>query len=430
MSQSTAAGTLALPGSSVSAGVLTRPLSATIPSTDVAGAVIVTIPLLLGAFFATGFRPLEYAMYAVLVLAFLPNLAPYFGSFWKSPANLLLTLLFGVLMNSTLSLLLTGDPDQWLGIKALAATAAWASVQAVTFLSFRTFDGAARLMRWLHIACLLVTLSVYLAAAGHLAGFQFGEVLTFRDGQFRAFGPLGDQVAFVLVLPALISLASGRPLEFGFHLGALLLTGTRSGVICLAVGVFGHLLFVLFSPTRRSQLVRRPWRVVLATVTVGVAILFSPISSTLFARWLEPTLRPASIQLGLEILEKSPMTGVGFNGFERLRPAVAEDWLAPDIAANGLSRTNNQLVQTATDGGIPALVLLLFFVWLTFVNAFRVMRSPSASAALVASQMWLIALLIGNQTSLWLLSDTATGFFVFAVAGIGARVSLLAQRRQ
>ena len=39
------------------------------------------------------------------------------------------------------------------------------------------------------------------------------------------FGPLGDQVGFILVLPALMSLVAARPIMFSVHVGALLLTG-------------------------------------------------------------------------------------------------------------------------------------------------------------------------------------------------------------
>jgi O-antigen ligase len=99
-------------------------------------------------------------------------------------------------------------------------------------------------------------------------------------------------------------------------------------------------------------------------------------------------------------------------------------------AENGLSRTTNQLLQTATDGGALALLLLVLFVVCICRGALRIAKSPDASPAIVGLQLWLIAVMVGNQGALWLLSDTATGFFVFAVAGMTARMSLgMAEQR-
>jgi len=41
----------------------------------------------------------------------------------------------------------------------------------------------------------------------------------------------------------------------------------------------------------------------------------------------------------------------------------------------------------------------------------------------------LIAVLIGNQGALWLLSDTASGFFILAAAAAAAKAAALARSR-
>jgi O-antigen ligase len=102
----------------------------------------------------------------------------------------------------------------------------------------------------------------------------------------------------------------------------------------------------------------------------------------------------------------------------------------PVQAANGLSRATNQYIQTAVDGGLIALSALLLFVALGIRNAYRVIRSPAASAELVGAQLWLISVFLGNQASLWVLSYTACGFFAFAVAGLGAKAGDLSQRER
>ena len=70
----------------------------------------------------------------------------------------------------------------------------------------------------------------------------------------------------------------------------------------------------------------------------------------------------------------------------------------------------------------------MLFVGLGIRNAVSVVRWRAATPQLLAAQLWLIAMFIGNQASLWLLSDTASGFFVFAIAGLAARARDLSAR--
>jgi len=86
-------------------------------------------------------------------------------------------------------------------------------------------------------------------------------------------------------------------------------------------------------------------------------------------------------------------------------------------------------VQTATDGGLLAVLALLLFVGLTLRNAWRAIGWREANAELVGTQLWLIGVLIGNQGAPWLLSDAVSGFFMFAAAAMAARAAALARRR-
>jgi O-antigen ligase len=146
----------------------------------------------------------------------------------------------------------------------------------------------------------------------------------------------------------------------------------------------------------------------------------------LAGRWTTPSFRLPAITAGVDVFLAHPFLGVGFNGFGGARHAVIEDWVSPSLAENGLSRAMNQYVQTATDGGAPALFFLVLFVLFTSLNAVRIMRWAEATPELIALQLWLISIFVGNQGALWLLSDTGSGFFTFAVAGLTARASALA----
>jgi hypothetical protein len=393
---------------------------------DVTGAVLLMVPTLLAVFLATGVSEVEVAMYGLCLLAALPYVGPFVGSLGRHPANLQLVLLFSVLAITTAIAFARVPPGEaTLQAKALAATAVWASIHIVVFSSLKTPDDPHRLMKWLHVTCLAITGSVYAAVLLDGIGVRFGEVLQFSDGSSRVFGPLGDQVGFVLVLPVLTSLAASSPIMFGVHLGALLLTATRGAVLCLIVGVVAY--FLVAAGSRRRA--RRRLLGTAGVLIVGVIVSLSPLSAVLMGRLVsEPIVfggssRLTAIETGARVFLDNPVVGLGFNGFGAARPAVYEDWTDTTAAANGLSRTTNQYIQTATDGGMLALLLLVLFVITTGRNALRIAKAHDATPAVVATHVWLISVMVGNQGALWLLSNTATGFFVFAAAGLTARMS-------
>lgn len=400
---------------------------------DVTGAVVFVTPMLLAVFLATGASELEVGMYGICLLAALPYLGPFVASFPRRPANLQFVLLFIVLAIATAAAFARVSPrEATLQAKALAATAVWASIYIVVFSSLKTSDDALRLTKWIHVTCLAISASVYASVLLHGIGLQFGEVLEFSDGSTRVFGPVGDQVGFILVLPALTSLVASSPLMFGVHLGALFLTATRGAVLCLVVGVIAYLLVAASARVRAGRRLAAAAGVLL----VGVIVCLSPLSAVLTGRLRdEPVVsgisyRLTAVETGARLFLDNPVLGLGFNGFGAARPAVYEDWTDTIRVENGLSRTTNQYMQTATDGGALALLLLVLFVICTSRDALRIAKSPEATPALIAPQLWLISVMVGNQGALWLLSNTATGFFVFAVAGMTARMSLtMAEQR-
>jgi hypothetical protein len=388
---------------------------------DIGGAVVALIPLLLLAAAFTNITALGNAMYIISLAAVLPCLPPFIAALQRSASGLSLVLLFFALSTSMLAAYyLDPSMDVWLQAKGLAATAVWASIYIVVFVVVRRTEDANRVALWIDRICLIISTSVWAGALLHLAGIPFGEVID-NGATFRAFGPIGDQVGFVVVLPALTSLVARRPLRFGYHLSAVLFTGTRGALLCLLVGVIGN--FALRSGISRG----RKWQLV-AVVAVGILLWFLPMSAALRVRFFEPSMRQEAMETGLAVVRKSPVIGVGFNGLDANRSAAVEDWTMPAQAANGLSRATNQYIQTAVDGGLVAVSALLLFVALGIRNARRVIRWPAASPELVGSQLWLISVFLGNQASLWVLSYTACGFFAFAVAGLAAKAGDLTRR--
>src|SRR6185503_1042645 len=194
---------------------------------DPAGLLVCVVPLLLGIFFMTGVRAAETAIYAMCTVVVLPRLAPFVVSMRRNGANTALLATFVALGVAMLAAAVQGAPNAVLQSKALAATAVWASIYVIAFTTVDSRASVLRFTSWIRTCCVAISASVYLCVALHFAGIPFGEFLQFRDGSFRAFGPLGDQVSFVVILPALVALAEARPVAFAVHFGALLLTATR-----------------------------------------------------------------------------------------------------------------------------------------------------------------------------------------------------------
>jgi len=396
---------------------------------DLTGALVLVTPVLLSASLSTGNSTLAFGMYGLFLLAALSYLVPFAASLRRNPANVLFVSLFAVLaMSTSAAFARVSWSEAMLQAKSLSATAVWASIYVVTFSSVVTAAGVLRLARWISVTCALIAASVYLSVLLYAVGIPFGEVLALGEGGIRAFGPLGDQVSFVLVLPALTSLVASSPVMFGVYLGALLLTATRGAVLCLVVGLIAYALAVA-SGRIRPERRRRGWAVL--AVLVGAMVWLTPLSSTLMGRVWEPagdsgySLRLAAITTGAGVFRDNAVLGLGFNGFEAARPALYEDWLDPASAENGLSRAVNQYMQTATDGGALALLLLVLFAISLGRNALRVASWREATPELIAAQLWLISMIVGNQGALWLLSHTASGFFLFAVAGVTARAGAM-----
>lgn len=397
---------------------------------DLAGLLLCVVPLLLGTFFVTGIRAAETAIYAICTVAVVPNLGPFIASMRRHGANTALLATFAVLGVAMLAAAQQGAPNAALQSKALAATAVWASIYVIAFSMARSAASVLRFTAWIRICGVAMSASVYLCVVLHFAGVPFGEFMQFRDGSFRAFGPLGDQVSFIVILPAFVALAEAQPAAFAIHFGALLLTATRGALLALVAGVVAYLLMML---TRNARGRGAAWGLV--SIGVAVLIMASPAASNIRDRITtspsdqEYSFRWTAITSGLTLVAEHPLLGVGFNGFGDRRRAVAEDWLATAASENGLARTANQYVQTATDGGLLAAFALLLFVGLTLRNAWRAIGWREASAELVGTQLWLVGVLIGNQGAPWLLSDAASGFFIFAAAAMAARAAAFARHR-
>jgi O-antigen ligase len=276
--------------------------------------------------------------------------------------------------------------------------------------------------RYFQSVGLTVTLSVYLSIALYLTiGFQFGEVQD-TQGLTRYFGPLGDQVGFIIALFCFRELLVGRALLAIFHGAAIFATGTRGALLTLFVG----LLMVYFSGRKRQK--NAPLWVKLVAVAL-VVFLVAVFGTMMVTRLTDVehlgsglTQRSLSMLLGLKVFLGNMLTGVGYSGFRFAALGYDPEALFPEFALNVITNTQNQLLQVATDAGIPgviAFLLLMKIIYKALKSAEETAKDESRYS-FGAGRIWLVALLVGNQTAVWLLQGSIISYLFWVLVAMTA----------
>jgi O-antigen ligase len=391
--------------------------------------LIICVPVLFSAYVLS--ENSEYRLVYVLLFALLVAALALGAGMITSRASLLAFHgLFAALFAGSIPTgLRAGGYAMYTQIQTLSMCYIWSSGFFVAFVFLRTRADVDRALVWLRWIGLAVTASVCAGAMLWLAaGIQFGEIVD-AYGQFRSFGPLGDQVGFVIVLFALSSMVRRAWLQFGFHAAALILTGTRGAMLCLAVGALWLAVAGIAKrrgPSRAGMLLR-----LLFAGAVIAGLVRLPFAST-FADRLVSDQRDATFsdrlsgaKLGLMVFEQSPMFGVGYGGFRDYvgNFAVGEYFAEGVDVDRDLFTTANQYIQTATDGGVPALCCLLWFAWLVIRNTGRAAAGERGQTRdeLLAIQAYAIAIFVGDQSAVWLLPHASAGYFLLLSAGIAER---------
>jgi hypothetical protein len=278
------------------------------------------------------------------------------------------------------------------------------------------------LMSYIATATVIISYALWV-----LFGFQFGEIQIY--GVPRYFGPIGDQAGFMCVLAMLRLLLARKPLLAIFPVVATLLTGTRGAIGMLVVSI------VVLSIVDRRVFTAK------ALLTAGCAVFVSGLSwlafgfvfgEDVFASFerfqdiSEDTSfqqRQFAIQASFEAFLSSPLYGLGFTG---LRHSFADySWAAPTGLSMqnielALQTSNNQILQILVDAGLVGLVCYavlmkssLMLLWQTSERADFSCR-PFAKAVWV----WVVALLIGNQSTSWLVPNSFIGHLLWVALGL------------
>jgi len=244
--------------------------------------------------------------------------------------------------------------------------------------------------RRLQLAVMLtVTLVAVLALAQEFTGSPSG--IWFEGHPYpRIAGPLEgpNQLAGYLgiALPFLVVwvLESGswiRMIPSALAAIAIVLTLSRSGIVCAIIGVA-----IVFVVQRRAN-ARIPLLIALAaSLAIAIKVLVSWHEGGVFERFFSfdevqrsggVGMRSTLWRAAYTLWEQHPILGVGAGNFERLLPTVGATTLR--------THANSWYLQSLVEGGFPLLFATCGLVWASIGTFARSLRNPLCLAAFAAS---------------------------------------------
>ena len=261
-------------------------------------------------------------------------------------------------------------------------------------------------------------------------GKSLGEVQV-QESMIRYFGPLGDQVGFILSYFIFKALIGQKLWEALFFSVGLVLTGTRGALVTLLVGL-GIMLWQGFFVKYR---IRRFFLMKIGIcAALGIALWcdMGGMRSRFFNEELfrsGANQRLLTTSTAFRIFLDNPLIGVGFTGFRYIAPQYGVIEAAVEklggFAPNYIATTGNQFLQVATDGGVIAIGA---FVWMILVisHSLRWAMKHAAAyhrAAFAAGYVWLWSLVLGNQTAAWILPGSLISYLLWLLLGVAISVS-------
>lgn len=383
--------------------------------------VAFVIPLLMATYLGFDAKAAQVIVYLFLAVLLLHTVARYCLELAIPVPHLAFFVFFLVSGICTLATSPPASFDRW---KALAAALVLMSIYTSSTFLIKTSRDLRVAIRGLEAVGWIAASSVYLSAILYQFGVPFGEVQVHAGGELRAFGPIGDQVGFILAVFVLRAFVRRRWFVFGFELGALYLTATRGAFGMLIVAVLAFMASEWRRPTGWKRF-RIPG-VVMALSIAGALLLW--VGQFFFERTFDAdaltqgfAARAISATLGLSAFVDSPLIGAGFDGF---REQVQNFAGGVDLSAlpEGLTASaNNQAVQTLADTGLLGFIALSILVALILMRLSRAMKHASGEELVDLRWLWaaVIGLAIGNQSAIWIFPDSLIGYLFFLAAGLG-----------
>lgn len=390
------------------------------------GAVLGIIYLpVLAVLFAINVIPTSAAGGAsvVIAVAVLALCLPKFMSLPATPpgqrnAPVLLTLvalgLVGAISCAYAHLVVRGaaSMDMWLQYLMAASIAPLLPIYAALIRSRNMLHPI--LIGWSVVALISIS-TVVLHLAGVLSGEGYGG---------RQFGILGDPVAWIISIFAVIYFERRNWILFAVCLGLLAATGSRAPAIMAALGI------VLSATLRPSQSAGQVamWIAGTGITTMGLlaAPLFMPF---VFQRLSQTNLldndRIPTILYALDRFWQSPIIGLGYNS----QAFYYYNQFGPRNGQYGIYiQQVDPWVQILTDFGLVGLAVFSVLAVFMLMACFRVARStpvgiPKGAPLEIyrttrALACWMIPFIIVNHSAAYILPLSLMGMIFFAGTGM------------
>lgn len=308
----------------------------------------------------------------------------------------------------------------WLGIEYVRTPAA--------------FRYAVRMLGWLGV---LVSGSAFVSYLCFKAGISFGEIIETSDGEIRVFGPLGDNAPFLILFFFFLAFAQAKWWKVLFHGIVILLSVGRGVTVAAAVGTAMYLCTPIVQKsnlpfTRRFMQLFRHGGMIAAFALLGLTVTAS--GRFLISRFGTTTEliyedrmggRLSNMEFAWELFKARPMLGYGYYGYAeevyRVYGNALFDVEAAATTARGITtNATNQIVQVAIDGGVVALtcfVLLIVMLGCDILDTLRRQIVPERPYA-VAFGVYLVSILVGMQSTVYVIDQSSLGLFLFWIAGL------------
>jgi hypothetical protein len=339
----------------------------------------------------------------------------------------------GLLLIATLLAYFRFGSEMFLGeIVALSRLIVQVSVVVLIEHAVRADEEFARVERLLDYGGYVIAATVYLNPWLLRYGISLGEVQV-QEEMVRYFGPLGDQVGFMLLYFIFKQLIVHNFLGLAVLGGALVLTGTRGALVALAIGL------AVFAWRRHGHFAKRysgrTFTLLWLVTFVGIAVWYD--LGGMRSRFLDQgsfegstAQRLLTADIAVRVFADNVLTGVGFTGFRyraldygAVKLAIQE---LGGFAPNFIATAGNQYLQVATDGGVLALAS---YIWMIFVFCRTLGRVAEQThgkhgAMFAAGYVWLLSLALGNQFAVWILPGSLVSYLFWLVLGLAVSAQM------
>jgi O-antigen ligase len=326
---------------------------------------------------------------------------------------------------------LTGTATRRSQVIASAIALSWTLSLIVSYTSVRSLAEYRAWNRLMDVLGILMMCSVFASLLLPLLfSVNFGEAIL-QDGRLRAFGPLGDQVGFALILFALRSATRKAWLMHLIYVLAIFSTGTRGAVIALVVGLFYISVAGDMRPgksaSKKTIKLRSLGLLLIPAALMAIAASFDMLNRVTNVLDEDSSInqRLGAMKIALDVFRASPLVGMGFNSmYFHAQAFGAVEKFSADLMSRSAGTAQSQILQMASDGGILGLGAFLALLVALKERLDRVRttindRQLNIDVGDVKAVLgFLIAIGIGNQSAVWMLSESITNYLFFLSIGI------------